>query len=174
MNADAFLAGIRGEISPMITGTIRAGYSSQEYGVSPDILYFKGLVADVELVYRLGELAALSGRVGRANNPSYFELNGYYTSNYVNARFVTPIWRALRLTARGSFFGNNYPLPASDLDVPRADKVKSGSIGISYYFTGQTFLQADFLHERRDSNLENYIYRNNVLQFIFGWGFASQ
>ncbi len=174
LKADAFLAGIRGEITPMMTGTMRAGYSSQEYGVSPDVLYFKGLVADAELVYRLGEQAALSGRVGRTNNPSYFESNGYYTSNYANVRFVTPIWRELRLTARGAFIGNDYPLPALDLGVPRADNIKNGSIGIVYYFTRQTFLQADFLHERRDSNLENYTYRNNVLQFIFGWGFVSQ
>ncbi len=174
LKSDAFLAGIRGEITPMMTGTIRAGYSSQESGISPDVLYFKGLVADVDLVYRLGEQAALSGLVGRANHPSYFESNGYYTSDYVNARFVTPIWRELRLTVRGAFIGNDYPLPAAEIGVPRADSIKNASIGILYNFKGQAFLQADFLHERRDSNLENYTYRNNVLQLIFGWGFVSQ
>jgi hypothetical protein len=174
LKADAYLAGIRGEITPMMIGTIRAGYSSQEYGILPDMLTFKGLVADVDLVYRLGEQSVLSGRLGRANYPSHFESNGYYTSDYANVRFVAPIWRELRLTARGAFIGNDYPLPASDIGVPRADNIKNASIGILYYFTRQTFLQADYLHERRDSNLENYTYRNNVLQLIFGWGFVSQ
>jgi hypothetical protein len=157
-----------------MAGTVRAGFSSEEFGIAPNILHFDGLVADVDLLYRLGEYAALSGRVGRANYPSFFESNGYYTSNYANLRLVTPVWRELRLTARGALFNNDYPLPASDIGAPRTDSIKSAAIGFLYYFTGRTFLQADFIHERRDSNLDDYNYRNNVLQLFFGWGFASQ
>ena len=56
-------------------------------------------------------------------------------------------------------------------------KVNSGVAGLAAHLEWMAplvFLQADYLHEQRDSNLENYTYRNNVLQFIFGWGFVSQ
>jgi hypothetical protein len=157
-----------------MTGTIRAGYQGQEFGVAGDQLSYRGFVADVQLMRHFSEKAALAVDVGRGNYPSNYEDNGYYTSNYLNLHFITPIWGDFRLSTRGAFIDNSYPLPSVELGSNRQDRTYNASVGIAYFFTRHGFFQVDYLYERRSSNLETYRYRNNVLQFLVGWGFLSQ
>jgi hypothetical protein len=171
---DAALFGIRGEITPLMTGQIRAGFQNQEFGIAGEQPPYRGFVADVQLMRHFSEKAALAIDVGRSNNLSNFESNGYYTSNYLNLHFITPIWHDLRLSTRAAFIDNSYPLPSTELGVPREERNYNVSIGVAYFFTRHGFFQVDYLHEKRKSNLESYRYRNNVLQLLVGWGFLSQ
>ncbi len=171
---DAVLIGARGELGALMTGVVQAGYQNQEFGPNGQLSSFRGFVADVRINRYFSEKTVLSVDAGRANNPSNFEANSHYTSNYLNAQFLMPVFQDVRLNARTSIIDNSYPLPALELGVPREDRNLNFSIGASYYITRHGFFQFDYLHERRHSNLESYRYRNNVLQFLFGWGFLSQ
>jgi hypothetical protein len=171
---DAFLVGARGELGALMTGVVQAGYQKQDFGPNGEFSNFRGFVADVRISRYFSEKTILSFDAGRANNPSNFEANSHYTSNYMNVQFLMPVFRDVRLNARVSLIDNSYPFPSVELGVPREDRNLNLSIGASYYITRHGFFQVDFLHEKRNSNLESYRYRNNVLQFLFGWGFLSQ
>lgn len=171
---DAVLFGARGELGALMTGVVQAGYQKQEFGPEGQYSSYSGFVADVRISRYFSEKTVLSFDAGRTNNPSNFEANSHYTSNYLNLQFLMPVFRDVRLNTRVSVIDNDYPFPSVELGMPREDRNLNFSIGASYYITRHGFFQVDFLHEKRDSNLDSYRYRNNVLQFLFGWGFLSQ
>ena len=168
---DLALAGIRGEITPLLRGQVRAGFANQHY--DGGLQTFSGFVADVRLSRDFGEKTALTAWLGRGTNPSSYGDNGFYVSNYGRLQFVGPLMRNLRLTANVAFFGNNYALPDVD-DLLRNDDIFSGSVGAAYFFTPLAFLSVDFRHDQRNSTLEQYQYSNNAVQFMVGFGFLNR
>jgi hypothetical protein len=171
--ADSFLVGLRGELTPMIRGQIRAGYATQRFdyaGVPQD---FSGFVADASLTRDFGESAALTLRAGRRTSPSSFHENGYYLSNYARAQFITPIARNFRLTVSGALYLNDYPVAAEN-DVIRDDDIFSGGAGLAYFFTPLTYLSMDYRHDRRNSNIELFAYRSNAIHVMVGFGFLNR
>jgi hypothetical protein len=109
--ADMFLVGLRGEITPMLRGEIHGGYATQRFDFATVAQDFSGFVADASLTRDFGERAALTGRAGRRTNPSAYDENGYYVSNYGRVQFITPFGRNFRMTLTGAFFLNDYPCP---------------------------------------------------------------
>ncbi len=171
--ADMFLVGLRGEFTPMLRGQIRGGYATQRFDFASVAQDFTGLVADASLTRDFGEAAALTLRAGRRTNPSAFDENGYYVSNYGRAQFITPFARNFRLTLTGAFFLNDYPVPDGN-DVIRNDDIFSGGAGLAYFFTPLTYLSMDYRHDRRNSNIELFAYRSNAVQVMVGFGFLNR
>ncbi len=168
-----FLFGVRGEITPTIRGEARAGYAVQRYQNALVPQDYSGFVADASLTRDFGESAALTANLGRRTTPSYFEDAGYYVSNFARLQFITPFARNFRLTATTALYYNDYPVPATN-GILRNDDIFSGGVGIAYFFTPVSYLSFDFRHDRRNSNLENFIYGNNSLQVMVGLGFLSR
>jgi hypothetical protein len=171
--ADMFLVGIRGELTPMLRGQVRGGYSTQRYELASVPQDYSGFVADASLTRDFGEAAALTVRAGRRTNPSAFDENGYYVSNYGRAQFIAPFARNFRLTLSGAMYLNDYPVPDVS-GVLRNDDIWSGGAGLAYFFTPLTFLSADYRYDTRNSNLEIYSYRSSALQFMVGFGFLNR
>lgn len=173
-NGNVVMFGVRGELTALLQGQVRAGYARQTFGQSVVPQGFSGFVADVRLTRRFGEETALDVGVGRKTNPSAYEDNGFYLSNYGTVQFVMPLTEKLRLSSNAVIFGNNYPLPDITTGLERHDKAWSGAIGVSYFWTPLSFLSVDYRHDRRDSNLEQFSYRNNAVQFMVGFGFLTR
>jgi uncharacterized protein (PEP-CTERM system associated) len=85
-----------------------------------------------------------------------------------------PLSDKLRLSTNAVIFGNSYPLVDTSTGIDRHDKALSGAAGVSYFFTPLSFLSVDYRHDRRDSNLEQFSYRNNAVQFMVGFGFLTR
>jgi hypothetical protein len=171
--ANMLLFGLRGELTPMLRGQIRAGYSTQRFeyaGVPQD---FSGFVADASLTRDFGETAALTVRAGRRTSPSSFEENGYYLSNFARAQFITPVARNFRLTVTGAFYLNDYPIPDTN-GVLRNDDILSGGAGLAYFFTPLTYLSLDYRHDQRDSSIEIFSYRSDAIQVMVGFGILNR
>jgi len=171
--ADMFLVGLRGEITSMLRGEIRAGYATQRFESATVAQDFSGFVADVSLTRDLGEVAALTARAGRRTNPSSFDENGYYVSNHGRVQFITPFARNFRMTLTGAFFLNDYPV-ADASGVIRNDDILSAGAGLAYFFTPITYLSMDYRHDQRNSNIETFAYRSNAIQVMVGFGFLNR
>jgi hypothetical protein len=171
--ADAFLVGLRGELTPVLRGEIHAGYASQRFEHAAAPQDFSGFVADASLTRDFGDAAALNVRAGRRTNPSAFDENGYYVSNYARLQLITPFARNLRLTTTAAFFLNDYPVPDTSA-VFRNDDIFSASAGLAYFFTPLTFLSVDYRHDRRNSNLDVFSYHSNAVQIMLGLGFVNR
>ena len=171
-DANVVLFGLRGEITPLLSGRVRIGYSNQtsEHSVAQS---YSGLVADVDLTRQFRESTALDFTVGRRTSPSAFQENGFYLSNYGTVQFVVPIVEKLRLSANAAFFRNNYPLADVATGIDRRDRSFHAAVGVAYFWTPLSFLSVDYRHNRRNSNLDSFSYRNNAVQVMVGFGFLS-
>jgi hypothetical protein len=170
---DMFLVGLRGELTPYLRGQVRAGYAFQRFENASLPQNFSGFVADASLTRDLGEASAITAELGRRTNPSAFEENGYYASSYGRVQFITPFARNFRFTATGVLFSNDYPV-ADPSGVSRDDQILSGAVGLAYFFAPLSFVSFDFRHDRRNSNLDAFTYRNNALQLMVGFGFLNR
>ncbi|HJS73125.1 MAG TPA: outer membrane beta-barrel protein, partial [Vicinamibacteria bacterium] len=171
--ADAFLVGLRGELTPVLRGEVHAGYADQRFDHVDAPQDFSGFVADASLTRDFGDAAALTLRAGRRTSPSAFDENGYYVSNYARLQLISPFARNLRLTTTAAFFLNDYPIPDASA-ILRNDNIFSGSAGLAYFFTPLTFLSVDYRHDRRDSNIELFSYNSNAIQLMVGFGFVNR
>ena len=168
-DADLVLFGLRGEITPLLGGRVRIGYSNETFEPQS----YSGLVVDVELTRQFRESTALDFTVGRRTSPSAFQENGFYLSNYGTLQFVAPILEKLRFNANAAFFGNNYPLADVATGIDRRDRTFHAAVGVAYFLTPLWFLSVDYRHNQRNSNLDSFSYRNNAVQFMVGFGFLT-
>ena len=173
-DANVVLFGLRGEITPLLSGRVRVGYTNQTFEQSLVPQSYSGLVADVGLRRQFGVSTALDFSVGRRSRPSAFQQNGFYLSNYGTVRFVAPIVEKLRFSVNAAVFGNNYPLTDVATGIDRRDRTFSGAVGIAYFWMPLSYVSVDYRHDRRDSNLGEFSYRNNAVQFMVGFGFLNR
>ena len=172
--ANVVLFGLRGEVTPLLSGRVRVGYANQNFEQSLVPHSYHGLVADVRLTRQFGAATALDFTVGRRTSPSAFQQNGFYLSNYGTAHFVVPIVEKLRFSANASFFENNYPLADAATGIDRRDRAFAAAAGVAFFWTPLSYLSVDYRHDRRNSNLEQFSYRNNAVQFMVGFGFLNR
>jgi hypothetical protein len=168
------LAGMQGELTPLLTGIVRAGYSWQEFGEGASALDYRGFIASASLTRYFTEAASLTIEGGRQTNLSNFEDNNYYTTNFLNLQFTGPVRRNLQLLTGVSFFDNLYPRLSIEIPEARNDTAIAGWVGAAYFFTPMTYFRADYRHERRRSNLDQFEYSNNVIRIVVGLGFFTK
>jgi len=173
-DANVVLFGLRGEITPLLIGRVRVGYTNQNFEQSLVPQSYSGLVADVRLTRQFGASTALDFTVGRRTSPSAYQQNGSYLSNYGTVQFVVPIVEKLRLSANAAFSGNNYPLADVATGIDRRDRAFGAAVGVAYFWTPLSFLSVDYVHDRHDSNFDEFSYRNNAVQFMVGFGFLNR
>lgn len=173
-DGNVVMFGLRGEVTPLLQGQVRAGYASQKFDQSLGSQAYNGFVADVRLTRTFGEMTALNFTLGRKTNPSAYEENSFYLTNYGSLQFLVPITDKIRFSTNGVLFGSNYPTPNITAGIERSDKSMSGALGVSYFWTPLSFLSVDYRHDRRTSNLEQFSYRNNAVQFMVGFGFLTR
>jgi hypothetical protein len=171
--ADLFLVGLRGELTPMLRGEIRGGYSKERFEHASLPQNFSGFVAEASLTRDIGMESALIAFAGRRTSPSAFEQNGYYLSSYGRLQFNSPFAENFRLTLTGALFRNDYPVADAD-GIFRTDDLVSAGAGVAYFFNPLAFLSVDYRHDRRSSNIELFSYRSNAVQMMVGLGFLNR
>ncbi len=157
--------GVRGEITSRLVSTLRIGYEVRD----PDrgrIGAYSGVVVGGDLAYTPTERTRITLVVDRSVQESVFATNVAYLSNLVTLsveHFLTP-----KLLLSGRVFGGNgdYFEKASKVNGTfdwRTDWVYAYSVGVEYQIQKWLGLSADYTHARRDSNFDNFDFKDDIV-----------
>lgn len=167
---------LRGEILPLTNGNVSVGYSSQTSPhAGPGGTRFTGVTASgqVEKSFTPSSSLALAGT--RATRPSNFEQNAFYVTSAVEVLLRAGLSWTLALQAGAGYHRNDYRTVASSIGAPRRDEIRGWTLGLGRPVTRHAFVRADYRRERRDSNIDAFDSRSNVLTVQLGVGlFAAQ
>lgn len=168
----SLLFGLTGEVLPLVTGEIVAGYTrlSAPRGGSGGTS-FRGMVLEARLRKQFTPSASVSLFGLRDTYPSGFEQNAFYvaTGGGVEADLGLP----LSLVFRGGvgWQRNAYRVAAAGLAFPRRDDLVSWSAGVGRSLTRWSYLRADYRADERDSNLPAFETNGHVLIVQVGLGY---
>jgi hypothetical protein len=157
--------GVRGEITSRLSSTFRVGYEVRD----PDrghVGSYSGVVASGDFVYLPTERTKISLITERSVQESVFATNVAFISNLVTLaaeHYLTP---KLVLTARLAGGNGDYFEKAAKVNGSfdwRTDWVYGFSFGVEYQIQKWLAVSADYTHSRRDSNFDNFDFKDDVV-----------
>ncbi len=172
-SAHALTGTLSGEIGPLMTGSLSAGYRTQ---TSPhatgDSRSFRGFVVGGSLQRALGHAASLGLTLNRSAQLSAFETNAYYVDNSATLSLSVPL--PFEISGNGSaiWLRNDYPNDASAIGTPRRDRILAWTLGVGRRVGARAYVRADFRRERRDSNLPGFDVTTDGFVIQLGLGLA--
>jgi len=157
--------GVRGEITSRLSSTFRVGYEVRD----PDrgrVGAYSGVVANGDLVYLPTERTRIVLITERSVQESVFATNVAFLSNLVTLaaeHYLTP---KLLLTGRLAGGNGDYFEKAQKVNGSfdwRTDWVYGFSFGVEYQIQKWLGVSADYTHSRRDSNFDNFDFKDDVV-----------
>jgi hypothetical protein len=149
--------GLDGEILPLLTGRFSVGWMDQESpAAGPGGTDFSGLTLSADLIKQFSPSTTLGINATRQTQLSSFEDNGFYLSNGIGVQLSAPLGLGITGSGAAGYHWNDYKTTASALGGPREDRIFGWSIGVGRPVTRRAYVRADYRHERRDSNLDDF------------------
>lgn len=157
--------GVRGEITSKLSSTLRLGYEVRD----PDrgqVGAYRGVVVSGDLAYTPTERTRITLVAERSVQESVFATNVAYLANLVTLaaeHFLTP---KLLLTGRVFAGDGEYFEKARKVNGGfdwRTDWVYAFSVGVEYQIQKWLGVSADYTHARRDSNFDNFDFKDDVV-----------
>jgi hypothetical protein len=148
---------LNGSIGPLMQGSVSAGYRSQENPLAAgESASYHGLTLGGTLTRQLGHSSTLELALRRDTDPSFFEDNSYYVTNYAGLALTVPA--PFETWARGAFnwLRNDYPDDARATGEPRRDEVIAWTVGVGRAIGWRSWVRADYRHEKRNSNVPGF------------------
>lgn len=173
-------AQLEGDIALLTTGRLMFGYRTQknpkagsggqDYG---DLTY------GAQLVRSIGESTRVGFAADRNLRLSAYEDNGFYVADTLRADMSTRLPWAFFVTGNVSRQSNRYKASpqiteATGESILRDDKLRSWSVGLTRSVTTWAFLRANYVAEKRDSNLDRFDINTRSLTFELGIGFFGK
>jgi hypothetical protein len=157
--------GIRGEITSRLISTLRVGYEIRDPDQG-DVGSYSGFVVGGDVIYQPTERTRITLVTERSVQESVFATNFAYLANLVTLaaeHFLTPM---LLLTGRlfggyGDYFEKAQKV-SGRFDW-REDWIGAFSVGVEYQIQRWLAVSADYTHSRRDSNFDNFDFKNDIL-----------
>jgi hypothetical protein len=157
--------GVRGEITSKLSSTLRLGYEVRD----PDrgrVGAYNGLVVSGDLAYTPTDRTRITLVAERSVQESVFATNVAYLANLVTLsaeHFLTP-----KLLLTGRVFGGDgeYFEKARKVNGSfdwRTDWVYAFSLGVEYQIQKWLGVSADYTHARRDSNFDNFDFKDDIV-----------
>ncbi len=145
---------LNGQIGPLMTGSLSAGYRMQTspLAAGPSRSY-RGLVLAAALRRELGRSTTLALQLNRSAQLSAFEQNAYYVDNLVGLDLSFPLPFEVSGRASATLFRNDYPNDVTELGSPRRDQAFGWTAGLGRRLGRRAFLRADYRREKRTSNV---------------------
>jgi hypothetical protein len=144
---------LSGEILPLLTGELSLGYRSEDApnaGVGGT--HYSGLTMRAALTRELGRDAAFSLYGNRSTPASAFEQNGFYVSTGVQGVLRVPLFSKLEGRGGLGYQWNDYRTIASEIGVPREDRIFGWFVGLRRPIARKLALNAAYRSEDRNSN----------------------
>ena len=157
--------GVRGEITSRLVSTFRVGYEVRDPDHG-DIGAYSGIVIGGDFVYTPTDRTRITLVTERAVQESVFATNVAFLANLVTLsaeHFLTP-----KLLLTGRLFGGNgdYFEKARKVNGSfdwRNDWVYAFSVGVEYQIRKWLGVSADYTHSRRDSNFDNFDFKDDLV-----------
>jgi hypothetical protein len=163
--------GLKGQITPLLTGQVELAYRDQESPLAPPGgQRFQGLTTAVSLKNEFRPDAFLVVLGNRSTDPSAFEQNAFYVTTGLQADATVPAPFSIAFRGGAGYQWNTYRLPASAIGVPREDTILAWSAGLGRPLGSRAFLRGDYRRERRRSNLPGFSVTTHSLIIQLGIG----
>jgi len=157
--------GVRGDLTSRLQSTLRVGYEVRDPDRG-DVGAYSGVVVSGDLVYRPTARTRLTLVAERSVQESVFATNVAYLGSILTLaaeHFLTP---KLLLSARLAGGYGDYFEKAQKVNGRfdwREDWVGAFSLGVEYQIQRWLALSADYTHARRDSNFDNFDFKNDIV-----------
>jgi hypothetical protein len=166
-DVDRYIAavGVRGEITSRLVSSLRVGYEVRDPDQG-DLGAYSGFVVGGDLIYQPTQRTRLTLVTERAVQESVFATNLIYLANLVTLtaeHFLTP-----KVLLTGRVFGGHGDYFEKAQKVSgrfdwREDWIGAFSIGVEYQIQRWLAVSADYTHSRRDSNFDNFDFKNDIV-----------
>lgn len=155
--------GVKGNITPKLTGNIFGGYQNREYDDNSQS--FKNAIFDIDITMNFLKNRSLNLNYLRTANESIILGETYYEINRIVLDFKTKIYYNYSIVVGGFYEKNDFPLPTRF--GTRKDDVKKVYLNAGYEFKQRYSMQVEWDYMRRDSNFENRDYKDNMYLLSF-------
>jgi len=151
--------GIKGEITPKLTGVIKAGYKQISYNDSSKN-DFSGFTIFGNLTHNLRERTTINIYGERSSPESTYGTNSFFKSNKIGLKLDYQLLERLFLVTGGFYQLNKYPDETTEDSVTgkRRDHIGDGSIGLRYEVKDWAFIEIDYEYKQRDSRFAAFDY----------------
>jgi hypothetical protein len=162
-----------GEVLPLLMGNVSIGYRVQrapraeERGRS-----YRGLELTADLTKEFSRASTLKVSASRSTRVSAFESNAFYVASSVAAQLRLPLPFSFALAAGAGYHWNDYRTLASELGVPRKDRLSGWSLGLGRPINRWSFVRADYRKDRRTSNLAGFSNEGRAIIVQLGLGLS--
>lgn len=165
-NRNIFLIGLRGDLTPKLSSSLRFGYEDRERtGTSTNQRGGQTYVAGGDLVYRPTDKLRLSLLVDRGFQEATFGGSGYYVASTGTVLAEYRLTPKLATNARFSATENDYPskerAAGERFFKARNDTILGWGGGVDYELAKWLQLGGEYSHTRRDSNFKTFDYKDD-------------
>lgn len=167
---------LEGDLVALTTGRLMFGYRTQnnpnagEGGQS-----YKNISYGAQIVRDISEDTTLGLNADRRLYLSAYADNGFYVADSAKLDLNTRLILGIYLRASGGLQSNHYKASPQSNDgstlVLREDRIRNWSVGLARSLREWLFLRADYVSERRDSNLDRFDIRTRAFTLQLGFGF---
>ncbi len=173
-SATSLTAGFRGQLNSVLSTELRIGYAETDFANAKELLPgfedFSGLVVNGNITWALAHGSKLRLDLLRQPFASNYDTNSYYTATGGRILYDLDMGRLFG-QARVRLQTNDYDLADRVEHTIRNDDLMILGAGLGFRITDKLSIRASYIHEDRDSNIDNYGYLNKVwlVDLIFGY-----
>jgi hypothetical protein len=161
---------LTGDILPLLTGEVSVAYRDQSTpNAAPGGTGFSGLTLSAALTRQLGRESTLAVYASRATPASAFEQNGFYVSSALQGTLQVPLPAEFQLRGGLGYQWNDYRTIASEIGLPREDRILGWYVGLRRPVRQNLFLSAAYRGEDRRSNIDTFDTDANGLYLQLEW-----
>lgn len=163
---DQFMAGLRGELTDKIMGTVKLGYQLRDYDDAGEQGY-EGLVSETGIDIAFTERRSLTLKYISKALESVYGANNYYDAHMLSAEFQQKLKGGFSLLLGAGYARNLYPETDTTLSVKRADTVVSGKSTLRYEVKDNMRVNLGYEHKENLSNIDAKEYVDNLTSIRF-------
>jgi len=158
--------GIRGQIAPKLTGTVKAGYKTTDYDDPRTIneRNFQGSTFFGKLNYKMNKRCSINAYGNRSSNESTYSTNNYYISSSGGGTVEHELLWGFSVIGGGSYEKNKYPEDVTESGViaKRIDHIRGATGGLKWIIKEWLVAEGSYNYKERESIFANYDYKNSI------------
>ncbi len=161
-NSNKFKVGLKGDLTEKTTLIGKVGYEFKNYD-NPARDDWRGLIVELEAIYKYQEPSQLRLFGARANFESTFEGNNFFVATYGGVEVRHQLRPRLLLVLTGLIGSNDYPesTTVGTETKERLDRFYQVSAALRYQIRQWLAVEGAYDHLVRDSNFADFDYTNN-------------
>lgn len=160
-NAFSWLVGVRGQITPKISGLAKAGYKIKNYN-SSSANDFSNLIAHIDLMYDMNARTDMSFSYHREPFESTYSNSNYYTGDHFNWNLTYNMGYNFYGILDMMYMYNAYPSPGIGEDKKRSDHIWHAKPRLEYHWKDMIVMGCGYMFKQRASNIGSRSYMDHV------------